>query len=164
MTIQMLKSLNIRSLYNKTTRTYYYSANDLCAVLVNGTYGQGKNRWKYLKRVDKAFDLSAGYVNTQLALPCANGKYHLSDVVSRKQLLYIIKISKSDIARKLQELISTSMNNLIHFRDVILCIGQKKRDEITINILQSGKLITLTRSYVSKVFRLNTPSSLSKVC
>ena len=159
--LNYLKTLNIRSLCHKGTNKYYYSANDICMVLTGGTYKQGKNHWQYLKRTRQIFSLENGYTHIKLKLPCSNGKYHLSDILTRKQVLYIISHSKHKNATLLQEIIKQTKSNLCKFREFTIAIGKNKRDEITSIIKETKKIITLTRTVVSKTFSLNQTTQRS---
>jgi len=81
---------NLRSLYDPALEKWWFSAVDICAILLDGTYEDGREYWKKIK-----YDLSTRKnqpvgKSDQLKMPAKNGKYYFTDVLDIKQVLHLI--------------------------------------------------------------------------
>ena len=144
---------NVRSWYNKANNTYYYCANDVCSVLTDGTYYQGKNYWKSLKSRNNKFNMNRGHKRTQMKLPAKDGKFYLYDVIDHKQLIYIIKL----ICHKNSVVFKCWLGLLSKFEireRIIEVLGLELRAELVIKITSRFGYAVGCVSYIKKWFKI----------
>jgi len=74
---------NIRGIYDKTHKKYWFSVRDIIALVLCCDEIKARNYWKWLKRKEK--------INTVLIkMPCSDAKFRYSDVVDIDQIVEII--------------------------------------------------------------------------
>jgi hypothetical protein len=152
---------NVRSWYNKTNNTYYYCANDICSMLINGTYYQGKNYWKSLKSRNNKFNINNGYISTKIKLPAKDGKLYLYDVIDHKQLVYLIKL----ISHKNALIFKKWLNLLTKFEQrshIAEILGSEQRNEIIDIIKNKIGHVIFCRSYIKKWFNISNAVAYDK--
>ena len=149
---------NIRTLYNKRTRTHYYSANDICACLIDGTYTQGKSYWKSIKSRNDKFNIASGGKTTMLTLPAADGKWYATDVISHTQLLHLIRIIKHKNALLFKQWATVAMKNLNVYSGMLRDIGAVKRVVLMDMIRKMGKEVLLYSRYIARVYDVSARS------
>jgi len=91
MKMKLFRNKKVRALWDKKNNKYWFSANDICKILIDGNYKKAKSYWKMIKQKDSFFSMENGYVNTQLNLPAKDGKYYNTDVIDIDIVLYLIK-------------------------------------------------------------------------
>ena len=74
---------NIRGIYDKTHKKYWFSVRDIIALVLCCDEIKARNYWKWLKRKEK--------INTVLIkMPCSDGRFRYSDVVDIDQIVEIV--------------------------------------------------------------------------
>ena len=151
---------NIRSWYNKTNNTYYYCANDVCSMLINGTYYQGKNYWKSLKSRNNQFNINKGYISTKIKLPATDGKFYFYDVIDHKQLIYLIKTIKHKNALIFKKWLNllTKFNTMTHIAEIL---GAEQRKAIINKIKNHIGHVVFRKTYIGAHYTLNLNNIMS---
>ena len=85
----------LRSLYDPVDGKWWFSAVDICAILIDSDYETGRKYWKKIK-----FDLFAKgnqlvTKSNRLKMPARNGKYYFTEVLDTKEVIYLIQIIPS---------------------------------------------------------------------
>lgn len=143
----------IRNIYISQKNTYYYNANDVCQYLIQGTYTQGKNYWQNIKR--KYIELGKkieGQKSVQIKMKSADGKYRLMDVITRKQLLFLIRKSKHKNAQWIKMWLKENETNLMTMRTFFENIGREKRKEMCEEMCRTGRKVVLAVVEVVRIF------------
>jgi hypothetical protein len=149
---------NVRTVYVKEINTYYYCVNDVCAMLINGTYYQGKNYWKSLKSRNNKFNINNGYVRTKMKLPATDGKFYFSDVISHKELIALIKLVAHKNAIKFKNWLST-LTQFEYRQHISEVLGVEQRNNIMSKIKNRIGYVVFCKTYIGKVFNLNCSST-----
>ena len=149
----LLKTKNIRALYNKETGYYLFCAVDICALLCSTKHSTAKSYWQTKKRRDSFFDMEKGYVNKTLTLPASDGKFYKTDVIDIQTVLYLIKTiahQSSLIYKLLLKKLGTDL--------IIKALKHKAKEEnikIATHIKNKKKAIHLASSTYKHYFTLS---------
>lgn len=153
----------IRSMHEGISGIYYYQANDICTMLIGGTYNQGKNYWKSLKGRNNPFNIYTGGTRTQLNLPCSDGKTRLCDVLSTDQLIVLIKHIKHKHAKPYKQWLGflqmQSRQRGQNPANLFKCLGEAKRNKLMTDMVQKKKPLVLAVIAVSRVISFDAPYS-----
>jgi len=86
---------NLRSLYDPVSEKWWFSAVDVCAILIDGDYDTGREYWKTFKRnMDEQQNQLVAKCH-QLKFPAKDGKYYFTEVLDAKEVMYLIQIIPS---------------------------------------------------------------------
>ena len=85
----------IRSVYDNTSKKWWFSATDICAALIDGDYESSRKYWKQFKYDLKKQGRQLVGFSDQLKLPAGDGKYYFTEVLDIKEVIYLIQIIPS---------------------------------------------------------------------
>ena len=86
------KNLDIRALYDKKNKKYWFCAVDVIEVLTGNAYKQARSYWGTYKGRSDYFSVYLGYKNPQITMPHrTNGRFYKMDVVDVEGILHIIR-------------------------------------------------------------------------
>ena len=85
----------IRSIYDPSVSGYWFSVVDLFAVLTGSNHKTARGYWKQLKYKLSPANPQVVTVSHHLKLESPNGKYHFTEAVDFKNLIYLIQICPS---------------------------------------------------------------------
>ena len=84
------KDCEIRSVFDKANGQWWFSAVDVCAILIGKDYDEGRKYWNRIKTQREKNQLTRK--SSQLKLPSRkNGRFFLTDVVDITTLAYLIQ-------------------------------------------------------------------------
>ena len=85
----------LRSIYDTASNGYWFSVIDLCAILTDSDYKAARNYWKSFKhKINHKSDQVVTESN-HLKWEAPNGKYHFTEAIDFKTLIYLIQICPS---------------------------------------------------------------------
>ena len=149
----------IRALRQQDTGHTYFVAGDVSAFLCDTSYQTGRRYWHTQKSRDTYFD-SSTYVNTQLNLPAANGRFHLTDVVDMQGLLHLIANIKHKGAQLIRDFVAQM--GVLWLISLIRQAGQPLLQGIIDYAKARGKQIVLARTWVSHEFAVEADIRLQE--
>ena len=85
----------LRSIYDPAINGYWFSVVDLFAILTDSNHKTARNYWKWLKDKQTAISSEVVSVTNHLKWQAPNGKYHSTEAVDFKNLIYLIQICPS---------------------------------------------------------------------
>ena len=128
----------IRSLYEPAANTWWFSAIDICAVLTNSNYIAARKYWKNLKF---RLILEGSQLVTecnQLRLQSRDGKMRHTDVLTIKQILYLIQIIPNKEAEPFRLWLAEAAASGSAAKDQLLKIGAENT-KITMDEIKEAR-------------------------
>jgi len=86
---------NLRSKYDEVALKWWFSAVDLCAIILDLPYAKARKHWKKFKASFDAGKKQLAPIWDQLKLPATDGKYYHTDVLDIRQAAYLIQVIPS---------------------------------------------------------------------
>jgi len=83
---------NLRCLYDPILEKWWFSAVDVCAILMDSDYETGRKYWKRFKSDRAISENQLVRKSYQLKLPAQNSKYYFTEVLDTKGFVYFIQI------------------------------------------------------------------------
>ena len=82
---------NIRGIYDQQLALWWFSAVDICAVLLDTNLRTAQKYWHNMKynKNKRKFQPLVNY--GQLKFPSTDGKYHFTDILTIKDIIYLIQ-------------------------------------------------------------------------
>ena len=154
----LLKNKKIRSLWDKQRQTHWFCAVDICRLLTGAdTYQKAKSHWKNTKQRHVFFDMSTGYVNVQLSLPAADGKFYMMDVIDLATVVYLARqMAKkhSPIGKRLNMLLMVvGVNRLM---TALTKKGNRGNALVKQALIQAKRSAVMHKQWVGQVFKIRT--------
>jgi len=121
---------NLRSIYDPASAKWWFSAVDICAMLIDSDYETGRLYWNHFKysildrenRLIEKFD--------QVKLPTKNGRYRFTDVLDTKGVAYIIQIIPSPKAEPYRQWIAELIASGTVLETELVQLGASRTEEI----------------------------------
>ena len=85
----------LRSIYDPAINGYWFSVIDLCAILTDSDHKTARGYWKRLKYKLTRAGQQVVTVSHHLKWQAPNGKYHYTEAVNFKDLIYLIQTCPS---------------------------------------------------------------------
>jgi len=140
---------NLRSLYDPASEKWWFSAVDICAILIDSDYDTARKYWKSLKNSLAEQKNQLVENNNQLKLPSYNGKYYFTDVLDAKEVIYLIQIIPSPKAEPFRLWVANVMANNTPVEQLLIDTGE----------VQAGKIL---KEYEKRPDKLHERLSITK--
>jgi len=85
----------LRCVYDKAAEKWWFSAVDICAIMLGENYDTARKYWKRLRSKFAARKIQLVTNSYQLKLPGADGKYYYTEVLDTREVAYLIQIIPS---------------------------------------------------------------------
>lgn len=132
MTQNPFKNHNVRTLYDKKNKKYWFCAVDIITMLTGSPYKKAQTYWSTYKYRTPYFNPSNGYINTKLTLPhLTNGKFYLMDVIDLQAINHIIK--------------TIPHKNAKFFKKIADILGSKRIERRMNQLARQGAVFVLDR-------------------
>ena len=82
----------LRCMYDQMSEKWWFSAVDMCAMLTDSNYGNGRLYWNRLKDELRSRGNQLTRKSDQLKFPAVDGKYYFTDVLDTTAVAYLIQI------------------------------------------------------------------------
>ncbi|MCL2198677.1 MAG: hypothetical protein FWB80_07120 [Defluviitaleaceae bacterium] len=91
----MFKGKKIRSFWSEEEKKWWFSAVDLCAILINRDYDEARKYWNHMKRNLRPSQNQLTINYRQLKMKSADSKMRFGDALDIKLVFYVIMIIPS---------------------------------------------------------------------
>ena len=89
--MNLFENKRIRSCWDNTSKKWWFSVVDICAVLTDSDYNAARNYWKWLKNKLNRQKNQPVSVTNQLKMEALDGKLRYTDVMDAEEVLQLIK-------------------------------------------------------------------------
>jgi len=128
----------LRCFYDKEAAKWWFSAVDICAVLMGSDYAYARKYWKDQKyqfrkrrgQLVEEFD--------QLKFAATNGKYYFTDVLDIREVLYLIQIIPSPKAEPFRLWLADMLVNNTAIETLLVEAGAEDAKQIEAHKANSG--------------------------
>ena len=86
---------NLRCMYDENAECWLFAAVDICAILMDSDYETARKFWKRFKLERIAKVTQVVRKSYHLKFPAKNGKYYFTEVLTTKEVIYLMQIIPS---------------------------------------------------------------------
>jgi len=122
----------LRSIYDPTTDSFWFSVIDLFAIVTDSSHRTAQGYWKRLKHKRTNFQLVT--VSHQLKLKSPNGKYYFTEVVNFQTLISLLQTCPSPKANPYRLWLANMLFKGIHIAELekeLAKLGEQSAVEIS---------------------------------
>ncbi|MCL2364121.1 MAG: hypothetical protein FWC71_05610 [Defluviitaleaceae bacterium] len=130
MEINPFAGKNLRCIYDEIERKWWFSAVDICGILINGDYESARKYWKAAKNNFTAKENQLVANCNQLKMPAKNGKYYYTEVMDIRQAIYFIQIIPSPHAEPYRLWLANAVANHTHVEPLLIEAGAHNAAQI----------------------------------
>lgn len=153
----LLSTYTIRSFYDKATRSHWFCAVDICAILFDTTnYSNAQMHWKNIKRREPYFARFNGYINTQVSLQAQDNKLYLSDMLDLAGILALLKAIAKSKPTKNRQRCQCWLDHL-HPQALLQAVRERSLQghfELLQTLRTRGRQLCMTRTWIGRVFQV----------
>ncbi|MCL2372612.1 MAG: hypothetical protein FWC78_04335 [Defluviitaleaceae bacterium] len=121
---------NLRSFFDHGEKKWWFSAVDICAILIESDYDTAREYWKKFKYdyTQQKFQL-VGF-SDQLKFPSPDGKYYFTDAIGITEAIYLIQIIPSPKAEPYRLWLANFVASDTNIEEILAAAGEERRQQI----------------------------------
>ena len=123
--MNLFENTSIRSVWDNTSKKYWFSVIDVCAALTDSDYTKSRNYWKWLKRKLISQGNPLVSVTNQLKFEALDGKLRYTDVMDAEEILQLIQVFPSPKAEAFKTWIAQLA---VAGENIVECVAKAARN------------------------------------
>ena len=120
----------LRCLYDKGAKKWWFSAVDICAMLTGSDYETARRHWKRLKCERELSKNQSVRKSNQLKMPGSDGKYYYTDVLDIKEVIYLMQTIPGQNAEPYKLWLAETVANSTNIETLLADAGAESAKQI----------------------------------